>query len=257
MENKFAKPTTLEKMGFTHPENPLIGDWKGRKEWVDNTLKTYKPSKLLSSNSKTQDPSINLPIVGHCLNKTEVCERECYALKGTQAFSLAQIKAEYLSRYLLQSNHRQLIGECSVVKSVRLNGGGDLLPGHAPAIIKLAKACKETVFWGMSRNKEVLKSINESGLKNLSLLYSIDASTPPHSYVDYPWGLVWGPRLAGDEVPLNDPRLKVIFPMHQGGKVRDKAMPKTRLDCRAIENKSLHCNACKRCFTNRVFHSKA
>lgn len=250
------EPTVLERMGYVHPKKPLIKDWDGRSKWVKNALKTYKPSKLLSCNSKTNDPSLNLPIVGHCLNKTDNCSKNCYALTGPISLSLSVLKGEYLSRYLLQTDLRQLIGECSVVKSVRLNGGGDLLPGHVPAILKLAKVCKDTTFWGMSRNKEVLKAVNNSGLKNLSLLYSIDASTPPQLYKDYKNGLVWGPRLAGDEVPLNDPRLKVIFPMHQGGKIRDKEMPQTRLDCKAVVNKSLHCNMCRRCFTAKPFHSK-
>lgn len=257
MENKFERPTTLEKMGFTHPEHPLINDWEGRREWVENSLKTYKPSKLLSHNTKTDDPSLNLPIVGHCLNKTERCASQCYALKGPISFSLSVLKAEYVSKYLLQTKDlRQLIGECSKVKSVRLNGGGDLLPGHVPAILKIAKACKETIFWGMSKNKEVLHLVNGSKIKNLSLLYSIDGTTKKELYSGYEGGIAYGPRMPEDVIDFSDKRIKVIFPNHTGGKVRDKEMPVTRLDCRAVLNKNLKCTDCKRCFNALPFHSK-
>lgn len=243
--------TVIEKMGYKHPKHPLVKDWRGRKTYVEGVLKTYKPAKLISTNTKTNDPSINLPIVGHCLNKTERCAQTCYAQVGLQAFSLAQLKAEYLSRYLLGTDLRQLIGECSRFKSIRLNGGGDLLPGHVPAIIKLARACKETVFWGMSRNKNVLKSINGARLKNLSLLYSIDATTPVKEWKDFQGGMVWGPRLASDKIP-EDRRIKVIFPYHSQGKVGED-MPTHYKDCRAVINKELHCNQCRRCWNSKPF----
>lgn len=247
----FDTPTTLEKMGYKHPKHPLIKDWSGRKKWVDDALKTYKPSKLVSANTKTQDPSLNLPIVGHCINRTQLCNKICYAQTGTLAFSLSVLKTEYLSRYLLGTDLRQLIGECSRFKSIRLNGGGDLLPGHVPAIIKLARACKETVFWGMSRNKNVLKSINGARLKNLSLLYSIDATTPVKEWKDFQGGMVWGPRLASDKIP-EDRRIKVIFPYHSQGKVGED-MPTHYKDCRAVINKELHCNQCRRCWNSKPF----
>lgn len=254
MENKFAKPTTLENMGFTHPKNPLIGDWGGRKEWVENALKKYKPRKLISSNTKTEDPSLNLPIVGHCINQTDICKSTCYAMKGTQAFSVAQLKAEYLSRYLLGTDLRQLIGECSVVKSIRLNGGGDLLPGHVPAILKLAKVCKETVFWGMSRNLEVLKDINGAGLKNLSLLYSIDASTKKEDWEFYDGGIVFGPKLSTDIVPVDD-RIRTVFPVHKGGKT-EKNVVKHHKDCKSVYDHNIKCSSCKRCWVATPLHHK-
>lgn len=252
---RFERPTNLEKLGFEHPKKPLLRDWRGRQKWVEEALKTYKPTRLLSHNTKTDDPSLNLPILGHCLNKTERCETACYALTGPIAMSVSVLKQEYLSRYLRQANDlRQLIGECSVVKSVRLNGGGDLLPAHVPAIIKLAKACKETIFWGMSKNLDVLRLINTAGLPNLSLLLSVDGTTPKSIIENYTGAFVWGPALPGDKIPFGDKRLKVVFPYHQGGKVRDPNMPKTHLDCRAITNKELHCNQCRRCWNARPFN---
>lgn len=251
----FANPTVLEKKGLTHPKKPLIGDWEGRKEWVEKSLKTYVPHKLLSHNTKTDDPSLNLPIVGHCNFQTERCEKLCYAKKGPISFSLSVLKAEYISKYLLQTKDlRQLIGECSKVKSVRLNGGGDLLPGHVPAILRLAKVCKETVFWGMSKNKEVLRQVNEAGLPNLSLLYSIDATTPVKEWKDYEGGMVFGPRLAGDQVPSED-RIRTVFPYHKGGKT-EKDVVKHHKDCKAVYNHDIKCSSCKRCWTATPLHSK-
>lgn len=252
---KFTNTTTLEKMGFTHPDKPLIGDWEGRRKWVEEALKTYKPSKLLSSNTKTEDPSLNLPIVGHCINQTERCMSLCYAKKGPISFSVSVLKAEYLSKYLSQTkNLRQLIGECYSVQSVRLNGGGDLLPKHVNAVIKLARACKETTFWGMSKNKEVLYLINGSKLKNLSLLYSIDATTPKKEWETYEGGMVFGPRLVGDPVP-SDNRIRTVFPYHKGGKVETGAEHHHK-NCKAVFNHSIKCSSCKRCWVSDPLHSK-
>lgn len=253
MENKFSNPTALEKKGFSHPKNPLVGDWEGRKKWVEKALETYKPNKLLSHNTKTEDPSLNLPIVGHCINKTERCGSLCYALRGPISFSLSVLKAEYVSKYLLGTDLRQLIGECSKVKSVRLNGGGDLLPGHVPAVLRLARVCKETIFWGMSKNKEVLRQVNGARIKNLSLLYSIDSTTPKHEWETYAGGMVFGPRLAGDPVP-QDNRIRTVFPYHKGGKT-EKNVVRHHKDCKAVYNHEIKCSNCKRCWIATPLHT--
>lgn len=247
--------TIIEKMGYKHPKHRLIHPWEGRSAYVKKVLKTYKPNRLLSTNMKTGDGSINLPIVDHCTNQTQRCSKLCYAKKGTISFSLHVLKSEYLSNYLKQTKDlRQLIGECSVFTSVRLNGGGDLLPDHVPAIIKLARACAGTTFWGMSRNKQVLEEINSAEIKNLSLLYSIDATTPTELWKNFKGGLVFGPRLPGDVVPVDD-RIRTVFPYHQGGKVKED-FPRHIKDCRAVYNHDIKCTACKRCWVATPLHHK-
>jgi hypothetical protein len=114
----------------------------------------------------------------------------------------------------------------------------------------LARECDETVFWGFSRNRKVVEQINGK-LPNLSLIISIDA-TSPKGFVDgYDGPLAFGPRNPGDEVP-DDDRIIVIFPTHHRGKP-DKAIPVDGKDCPATRfthrsEKHGACNRCRRCY---------
>jgi hypothetical protein len=203
---------------------------------------TYRPGKLLSSNEKT-GCSLNLPL-DHC-NPTPNCVKDCYARSGPMALPASKKKQLFVSNYLLGTDISMLIWECSILHAVRLNGSGDLLTGMIKNILKLAKSCPDTKFYGMTRKIEIATAINNK-LPNLSLLVSVDSSSPD-SVWDYPGKLCFGPRRITDIVP-NDKRIVTVFPYHCHGSAI-KGMPKHKKDCQAVWHKIPGCMACKRCWS--------
>jgi hypothetical protein len=155
-----------------------------------------------------------------------------------------------VDKALREGDLTRLIRECRQRLDVRLSGSGDLLPVHVPALLELAKECDETVFWGFTRNREVAEMVNGQ-LSNLSLIISVDA-TSPDGFVDgYEGPLAFGPRNLQDEVP-DDPRIVVVFPTHRIGNT-DKDVDLHRKDCPATRYKDKSeklgaCNRCKRCY---------
>jgi hypothetical protein len=206
---------------------------------------SYKPTTILSSNTKT-GCSINLPIAGHC-RPTKNCSKTCYAKSGHTAMPSNKKKQVWVSNYLKGPDITQLIQECLSRTAVRLSGTGDILKEHVPNLLKLAKACPATQFWGMTRKLEIAKAINKKH-PNLRLLVSVDSSSPK-SVWNYNGALCFGPRLATDEVP-KDKRIKTIFPHHKSGHIVNvKNMPKDKKDCPAVRHELPGCLSCGRCWT--------
>jgi hypothetical protein len=205
----------------------------------------YFPTTILSENSKT-GCSLNLPIAGHC-RPTKNCSRTCYARYGHTALPVSKNKQRWLSDYLKGSDITQLIGECRGRTAVRLNGTGDLNKEHVPNILKLAKTCPATVFYGMTRKIEIAKALNNK-LPNLKFMVSVDSSTPKSIWENYKGTLCWGPRFAGDVVP-NLKNIRTIFPYHFAGKIVKKDhMPHDPRDCPAIWHKVSGCLSCGKCW---------
>jgi hypothetical protein len=161
----------------------------------------YHPKMLLSENSKT-GCSINLPIAGHC-RPTKNCMHACYARSGHTALPASKRKQVWISNYLKGSDITQLMLECKGHTTVRISGTGDLSLEHCANLIKLARSCPATMFWGMTRKLEIAKALNGK-LPNLKIMVSVDASSPA-SVWKYPGVLCYGPRMAADVVP-KDPR---------------------------------------------------
>jgi hypothetical protein len=203
----------------------------------------YHPQTILSENRKT-NASLDLPIKGHC-RPTKNCAHDCYAKSGPQAYPHSQKKHEWVSKYLLRKNISELIQECKNKLSVRLNGSGDLLKDHIPNILHLAKACPQTIFWGMTRKPEIATAVNSSNLPNLRLLLSVDASSPK-SVWNYKGKMCYGPHRPGDLVPNTD-QILTVFPRHFIGKVI-KGIPEHPKDCPAVRHKISECINCKRCW---------
>ena len=202
---------------------------------------SYAPQKIISENRKTSC-SINLPMAGHC-TPTKNCAASCYAKSGPMALPSNKRKQHWVSEYLKGTDLTQLASECRRWTAVRLSGSGDLLPDHVPAILKLAKACPKTIFWGMTRKVAVAKALNKK-LPNLKLLVSIDA-TSPQTTLKYKGPVCFGPRLPGDVVP-DLPNLITVFPYHQGGQVRGVSRhPK---DCKAVWHENTGCIDCNKCW---------
>ena len=202
----------------------------------------YAPQKVISENNKT-GCSINFPIKGHC-RPTKLCKSCCYAKCGHMALPNSVRKQQFVSKYFLGNDLRQIIGECAQFHTVRLNGSGDLLTGHVNNIIRLADACPTTEFYGMTRKPEIATAINNQ-LSNLSILLSVDVQSPK-SVWKYPGKLCFGPRRFNDEVP-NDKRVIMIFPYHFLGKVV-KHVPEHPLDCPAVRHTVSGCLECGRCW---------
>ena len=141
----------------------------------------------------------------------------------------------------------QLVNECLSRTAVRISGTGDLQTEHVPNLIRLAKACPATQFWGMTRKLEIAKAVNNKA-DNLKLMVSVDSSSP-ESVWKYNGKLCWGPRYKTDRVP-SDSRIKTIFPYHAHGKVvGEKEMPKDKRDCPAVRHTKSGCLSCGRCWT--------
>ena len=205
----------------------------------------YHPTMILSENTKT-GYSINLPLAGHC-RPTKNCAFCCYARTGHTALPTSKRKQVWVSNYLKGPDISELIEECKNQVSVRISGTGDLSLEHCPNILKLARSCPSTQFWGMTRKLEVARALN-GHRQNLKFMVSVDASSPK-SVWKYKGKLCWGPRLAGDTVPKKDRRILVIFPYHKAGRVVAKAiMPKDVKDCPAIWHRVSGCRECGKCF---------
>lgn len=200
---------------------------------------------ILSENRKT-GCSINLPIAGHC-RPTRNCSRTCYARSGYTALPQSKQKQVWVSNYLKGQDITQLIWECRGHPAVRISGTGDLSLEHVPNILKLARACPDTTFWGMTRKLEIATTLNGQA-PNLKIMVSVDSSSPP-SVWKYKGALCWGPRFVSDTVPA-DPRIRTIFPYHFVGKiVQIKSMPHDPRDCPAIRHKVSGCLSCKQCWS--------
>lgn len=203
---------------------------------------TYHPTTILSSNTKT-GCSLNLPIKGHC-TPTKNCAATCYAKCGHTALPSNIHKQIWLSNYLRGKDISGLINECKAKQTVRLSGTGDLLPCHTANIIRLAKACPQTVFWGMTRKLDIAKKLNGK-LPNLKLMVSVDASSPQKIW-DYNGVLCYGPKLKDDKVP-KDKRIITVFPYHSHGRVV-KGVTKNPKDCKAVHHLISGCSVCGRCW---------
>jgi len=155
-----------------------------------------------------------------------------------------------MSRYLAGTDQTELIQECRLFTAVRLCGSGDLNPEHVPAILRLAKSCPQTMFWGMTRKPEIAGALNNR-LPNLRVLLTVDSSSPD-SVWNYQGALCFGPRRPGDEVP-EDPRIITVFPRHFGGRVV-KGVQRHRKDCLSVWHELPGCHACKRCWSWKNFN---
>jgi len=205
----------------------------------------YKgPQTILSVNRKT-GCSIDLPIAHHC-RPTRNCARACYAKRGPQAWPLPARKHAWLSTYLSGSDISRLIKECQNRSSVRLSGSGDLLAAHVPNLIRLADACHETRFWGMTRKTEIARAINKPALPNLRILVTVDSTSPKRTW-DFPGTLCYGPRHPQDQVP-SDSRILTVFPAHYSGKIQS-GVPRDPRDCPAVRHDVSGCLVCGRCFS--------
>jgi len=205
--------------------------------------KTYSPQQLLTVNRKTGS-SIDLPLKGHC-KPTKICLATCYAKRGTQAFPFPKRKQKYISAYLKGNDLNQLIYELKGKSAVRLSGSGDLLSKHVSNVIHLAETVPDTILWGMTRKPEIAEEINGAGLPNLSILLTVDASSPEPVW-DYSGAMCFGPRLAEHKVP-RDKRIITVFPYHAGGKIIGN-VPVHYKDCPAVRKKKKGCLECHRCW---------
>lgn len=208
---------------------------------------SYHPVQLLSNNKKT-GVSINFPIKGHC-RPTKRCAADCYGKSGHTILPCNIKKQNYLSQYIAEGNITLLTAECSRYLSVRLNGVGDLNPNHLPGLFSLAETCPQTIFWGMTRKVDIAYAINTRGLPNLSILLSVDV-TSPKSVWKYNGAMCFGPRRPEDDIP-DDPRIVTVFPRHHAGRVIMK-VPNHPKDCPAVRHKVDGCIHCRRCWTAKI-----
>ncbi|MEA3421014.1 MAG: hypothetical protein U9Q97_04995 [Acidobacteriota bacterium] len=211
-------------------------------KFANNLRTSYHPVQLLSENRKTC-VSINLPIKDHC-TPTERCAADCYGKSGHTVLTSNIKKQKYLSKYLEKGDITLLIYECKQYLSVRLNGVGDLKTCHVPAILSLAEACPQTLFWGMTRKIPIAKEINNK-LPNLSLLVTVDISSPP-SVWNYDGAMCFGPRREEDPVP-DDKRIITVFPRHHIGKIVGN-IPEHEKDCPAVRHTVNGCVECRQCW---------
>ena len=205
----------------------------------------YEPQKIISDNKKT-DFSLNLPIKGHC-HPTEICARTCYAKVGRLCMKHTRRKQAWLSQYLSGHDISRLIQETRRLSQVRLNGSGDLLPEHIDNILHLAEECPSTRLWGMTRKPDIADEINGK-FKNLSLLVTVDHSSPERVWADYQGAMCFGPRTPEDTVLPDDDRILVVFPYHCHGKVV-KGVQRHPKDCRAVWHEIDGCASCGRCWS--------
>jgi len=208
---------------------------------------SYHPGQILSENRKTA-VSLDLPIKGHC-RPTTICAFCCYAKAGPQAFPNATRKHAWMTKYLAGPDISQLTAEARAHTAVRLSGSGDLNSEHLPNIIRLARACPKTMFWGMTRKPEIATALMKSRTPNLRMMVTVDASSPAHTWA-YPGKLCYGPRRATDSVP-KDSRIVTVFPRHCTGRICGK-VPSHKLDCPAVRHKVSGCLSCGRCWNWKV-----
>jgi len=195
---------------------------------------------VLSSNHKT-GVSLNLPVL-NC-RPTRRCARACYACEGLISWRPSIRKALVVDAALKKGEIEGLIWECRALQEVRLNGSGDMTPDHVPGILDLADSCPRTTFWGFTRSRRVAEAVNGQHA-NLSLILTIDATSPDRKLLGYTGPLAFGPRRPGDRVP-RDPRIIIIFPEHHGGRTVPN-VPKHAKDCPATRGMPRK-NACRRC----------
>jgi hypothetical protein len=195
---------------------------------------------VLSTNHKT-GISVNLPIM-NC-RPTPRCKAACYACEGPISWENSVRKALAVDAALRKGEIEGLIWECRRLQDVRLNGSGDLTPGHVPAVLRLAEACPETTFWGFSRCRLVAEAAN-SKLNNLSLILTFDATSPDREMADCECPLAFGPRRPRDNV-RDDRRIIVVFPEHHAGHTIPN-VPLHPKDCPATRGFERR-NACLRC----------
>lgn len=200
---------------------------------------------ILSRNKKT-GVSLNLP-TSNC-RPTTLCKFACYGRHHYLGHGKACLaKWTRNSDYLAHTKDcKELIAEARTFSAVRISGVGDIIPDHVPNLIKLAKACPATQFWGMTRKPELAKKLN-SRLPNLRMLLTIDATTPDKVWDKYDGRMCYGPRRAEDKIP-RDKRLVVIFPYHNSGKVVGN-VPAHKLDCPAVRHTKAGCLECGRCWS--------
>jgi len=203
----------------------------------------YKPVTILSSNTKTVVPSLNLPRT-NC-NPTKLCWQRCYGKQGHMSLPCSLRKQTWVSNYLLGTDISRLIKECKAYSSVRLCGGGDFLEEHVPNVLRLAEECPDTLLWGFSRKPNIVLGLNNK-LPNLYMQLTVDYTTPLSIWSDIDCDIAYGPRMQWDDVP-EDERIRVVFPYHFSGKVV-KGVPHHPKDCQAVWDHSLHCVDCRRCY---------
>jgi hypothetical protein len=202
----------------------------------------YKPITILSKNKKT-GASLNLPIKGHC-HPTPNCLHDCYAKCGPIAMPRSTRKQRFVSNYLINKELDELIKETLKFSQLRLCGSGDLLPAHVPALLSLAKACPDTMLWGMTRKPDIAYEVNDKH-RNLKILVTVDASSPSKTW-NYDGAMCYGPKRPGDYIP-RDSRLITIFPRHFRGKVV-AGVERHPKDCLAVWHEITGCNSCGRCW---------
>lgn len=202
----------------------------------------YTPNKFLSSNTKT-GCSLNLPIKGHC-RPTELCYKDCYAKKGPIAWGHSNKKQVFVSEYLKGNDLSKLIYECRQRTAVRLCGSGDLLMEHIPNILKMAKGCSYTQFWGMTRKIEIARALNGK-MPNLKLLLSIDKTTPKKD-LRYKGKMCYGPVREDEKVP-DFKRIVTVFPYHFAGKIVGN-IKRDKRDCPAVRHEVNGCLDCGKCW---------
>jgi len=195
---------------------------------------------LLSENKKTGH-AINLPIK-NC-RPSAYCQKVCYACLGPISFD-ASINRSLLTDYLLSSGDvNGFIYECSALTSCRICGSGDLNIEQAPSIIKIAKACPKTSFYGFTRKREIADGLLKK-VKNLFMMLSIDHTTPENVYKGYKGKIAFGPRVKGVDMPKIK-NISVSFPEHHRGETVE-GIKELDSDCPATRGLS-HEGACLNC----------
>ena len=200
---------------------------------------------ILSANHKT-GVSLNLPVL-NC-RPTRRCAAACYACEGLISWRPSIRKALVVDAALRRGEIEGLIWECRRLREVRLNGSGDMTSEHVPGILKLAGACTGTIFWGFTRCREVAEAVNNQ-CANLSLILTMDATSPDTKLAGFFGPLAFGPRKPRDRVP-EDSRIVVVFPEHHAGRTV-RGVPMHPKDCPATrglprKNACLHCQRCWR-----------
>jgi len=200
---------------------------------------------ILSSNKKT---GVSLNFTRADCRPTTTCLKCCYGKahylgNGKAALAKWARNSQYLAT---TPDCKELIVEARAFSAVRISGIGDIIPKQVPNLIKLAKACPGTQFWGMTRKPELAKKLN-GRLPNLRMLVTVDATSPQSVWDTYDGRLCYGPRRAEDKVP-RDKRLVTVFPYHASGKVVGN-VPTHALDCPAVRHKVSGCLECTRCWT--------
>ncbi|MEN6550153.1 MAG: hypothetical protein ABFE07_29265 [Armatimonadia bacterium] len=200
----------------------------------------YRPKEFLSTNSKT-GTSLNLPVI-NCRPSAR-CAQACYACTGPISWHNSITKSLAVDAELKAGRVERLIEEARRLTNVRISGSGDLTLEQVPAIIRAARSCPGTLFWGFTRKPEVARALHRKA-RNLTIILSFDASSKDRSFRGYRGPLAFGPRRPEDAVP-SDRRIVVVFPEHIQGHTT-KGVPRHRLDCPTSRGAE-HDNACEKC----------